>query len=323
MANRTTFLRLEKPNLMSTNWGASLNNNFDRLDKNAESVNNNLQQIRNIMGENNIIGTDENYPYIHISALKVGDKVYTYTLTLREKGNLKEGESKEVYKYENDEEKINTLDKINDYTGFYIAVDYNPPEDATIPIDVDSIFGKSWFKGEIATKYTGWSANGLQPAVLFTKYKQALGGWYIPNRVGIAADGKFTNQIEWEKQFAEEAKQSYITDIPIRALNTTTYVWSLINQTENTRLSSDPVAGGYDSAFNTFVHTYIKNAEGLRNTHFSFYVHGQNQISVDYAVNGQTQETGYEVTIVIYPKTTITESVYLCITVDVPQPNNN
>lgn len=95
------------------------------------------------MGENNIIGTDENYPYIHISALKVGDKVYTYTLTLREKGNLKEGESKEVYKYENDEEKINTLDKINDYTGFYIAVDYNPPEDATIPIDVDSIFGKS------------------------------------------------------------------------------------------------------------------------------------------------------------------------------------
>lgn len=155
MANRTTFLRLEKPNLMSTNWGASLNNNFEKLDKNAESVNNNLQQIRNTMGENNIIGMDENYPYIHISKLNTGNKAYNYTLTLREKGNLKEGESKVVYEYENGKEKINILNQINDYTGFYIAVDYEPPTDAALPADMSSILGKSWYKGEIATKYTG------------------------------------------------------------------------------------------------------------------------------------------------------------------------
>ena len=323
MANRTTFLRLEKPNLMSTNWGASLNNNFDRLDKNAESVNNNLRQIRNTMGENNIIGTDENYPYISISV-----KEGIYTLTLQE--TTTGGKTNVVYRFLNGKEEINNLGDIGDYTGFYIAKDYDVPNQ--VPEDVHQIFKQKWSIGEIATKYTGWDSNNLISEPLFVKYKQALGGWYVPTNVG-GDSSKLTNKITWEKQFAENAPKTAETSIPIRALNTHTFVWSLKGKEERSRLSSDPDLKGqnnspYDSDFQKFVDTYIKDDAGLRNTHFDFYQTGRdnngNMVYVDYTVNGRENGPRYDVDIILWPKVTITESnLYMRIYVGVPDPNNS
>ena len=324
MANRTTFLRLEKPNLMSTNWGASLNNNFDRIDKNAESVNNNLRQIRNTMGENNIIGTDEEYPYIYISYTGAA-----YELILQEKGDFT-GSTKEVYKYSNGIEETNLLNDIGDYTGFYIIADYVVPDE--IPESVHQIFKQKWSVGEIATKYTGWDLNNLVSEPLFVKYKQALGGWYVPTNVG-GDSSKLTNKITWEKQFAENAPKTAETSIPIRALNTHTFVWSLKGKGERSRLSSNPDLKGqnnspYDSDFQKFVDDYIKDDAGLRNTHFDFYLTGKdnnsNIIYVDYAVSGGENGPRYDVDIVLWPKTTITESnLYMRIYVGVPDPNSS
>lgn len=309
MANRTTFLRLEKPNLMSTNWGASLNNNFDRLDKNAESVNNNLRQIRNTMGENNIIGTDENYPYISISV-----KEGIYTLTLQE--TTTGGKTNVVYRFLNGKEEINNLGDIGDYTGFYIAKDYDVPNQ--VPEDVHQIFKQKWSIGEIATKYTGWDSNNLISEPLFVKYKQALGGWYVPTNVG-GDSSKLTNKITWEKQFAENAPKTAETSIPIRALNTTTFVYLLTGVQDNTSI---PIDGDYD----TFISTYIKNDDDLRNAHFDFCsTDGTNkQTYVDFSVEPYTGDGRYSVIITFYPKGTVSEpDLYFRITVGVPDPNNN
>lgn len=309
MANRTTFLRLEKPNLMSTNWGASLNNNFDRIDKNAESVNNNLRQIRNTMGENNIIGTDENYPYIGIS---VKDGIYTLTLQETATG----GKTKVVYRFSNGKEEINELGDIGDYTGFYIAKDYDVS--SQIAEDVHQVFKQKWSVGEIATKYTGWDSNNLISEPLFVKYKQALGGWYVPINVG-GSSSKLTNKITWEKQFAENAPKTAETSIPIRALNTSTYVYLLTGVQDGTTI---PVDGDYD----TFISTYIKNDDDLRNAHFDFYsTDGTNkQIYVDFSVRSYTGDGRYSVIITFYPKGTVSEpDFYFRITVGVPDPNSN
>lgn len=93
-------------------------------------------------------------------------------------------------------------------------------------------------------------------------------------------------------------------------------------------MSSDTNQGDYyNSAFESFVDNYIKDDEGLRNTHFDFYLSGEsstNQRLVDYVVSGENRGYGYNVTIVIYPRTTITESnLYMRIYAGVPDPNSN
>lgn len=84
------------------------------------------------MGENNIIGTDEEYPYIYISYTGAA-----YELILQEKGDFT-GSTKEVYKYSNGIEETNLLNDIGDYTGFYIIADYVVPDE--IPESVHQIF---------------------------------------------------------------------------------------------------------------------------------------------------------------------------------------
>lgn len=137
------------------------------------------------MGENNIIGTDENYPYIGIS---VKDGIYTLTLQETATG----GKTNVVYRFLNSKEEINNLGDIGDYTGFYIAEDYDVP--SQVAEDVHQVFKQKWSVGEIATKYTGWDSNNLISEPLFVKYKQALGGWYVPINVG-GSSSKLTNKI--------------------------------------------------------------------------------------------------------------------------------
>ena len=142
MANKTDYLKLDKPNVNSNNWGTAVNNNFERIDANAKTVKNSINRIQNTLGEANMIGFDENYQYVSFNIDSNGVATVTFFPTATSSG----------VKYYDSGTGVDNLSSFADYTGFYIKTDFTAVVDDTSPLP--DFFKKEWYIGEIAVKNT-------------------------------------------------------------------------------------------------------------------------------------------------------------------------
>lgn len=138
MANKTDYLKLDKPNVNSNNWGTAINNNFELIDANAKSTKNSIKRIQNTLGEANMIGFDENYQYISFTQ---DGRVILYATT-----------TSEGVEYYNHSTGTDNLAAFADYTGFYIKTDY--VASTTVDVSLPDFFQHNWYIGEIAVKNT-------------------------------------------------------------------------------------------------------------------------------------------------------------------------
>lgn len=261
MANKTDYLKLDKPNVNSNNWGAAINNNFELIDANAKSTKNSIKRIQNTLGEANMIGFDENFQYI--SFTQDGRVILYATAT------------SEGVEYYNHSTGTDNLSAFADYTGFYIKTDYVAP--TTVDVSLPDFFQHNWYIGEIAVKNTVWDEIEITNTIDFIKFKQSLGGWYLPILVGQDKDGNITNTITWEKKFAGTAEKETTTVIPFRTLNSPVFVQEFNGCAANQNFSS--------TDFTTFCNQLFSD-NNTRNLFIDFYTGtaGITPISVDYIV---------------------------------------
>ena len=142
MANKTDYLKLDKPNVNSNNWGTAINNNFELIDANAKSTKNSIKRIQNTLGEANMIGFDENYQYVEFSVDTNGVAKVIFYPTATSEGMV----------FYNSADGTDNLTAFADYTGFYIKTDY--VVSTTVDVSLPDFFQHNWYIGEIAVKNT-------------------------------------------------------------------------------------------------------------------------------------------------------------------------
>ena len=195
MADKTTYLQLNKPGANARGWGSALNNNMDILDNAYNSTNSRINSLQLQLGEMNYISFMPNKDYV---VFNEKDTTYFTVGAINDTGTALIPNTKQIYgagglPYE----------EIEDFTGFYILTGYDISKGTG-----DRPYDVSWSPGEILVKTSEVVNN--QRVAQFVKFPQALGGYYAPTdqEVGPSTTIKFT------KVLPLAAKDDYTITFP-------------------------------------------------------------------------------------------------------------
>lgn len=197
MADKTTYLQLNKPGANARGWGSALNSNMDILDNAYNSTNSRINSLQLQLGEMNYISFMPNQDYIKFNAGQNPDTSYFTVGAINDSGDdLKVGTTKE---YGTNKEPYT---EIEDFTGFYVLTSRSAVENAPAPYNTD------WEVGEILVKTSIVKDNQRTPQ--FIKFPQALGGYYVPTGQTIGP----STQVTFTKTLPLAAEDSYTITFP-------------------------------------------------------------------------------------------------------------
>lgn len=132
MADKTTYLQLNKPGANARGWGSALNSNMDILDNAYNSTNSRINSLQLQLGEMNYISFMPNQDYIKFNAGQNPDTSYFTVGAINDSGDdLKVGTTKE---YGTNKEPYT---EIEDFTGFYVLTSRSAVENAPAPYNTD------------------------------------------------------------------------------------------------------------------------------------------------------------------------------------------
>ena len=197
MADKTTYLQLNKPGANARGWGSALNNNMDILDNAYNSTNSRINSLQLQLGEMNYISFMPNQDYIKFNSGQSPDTSYFTVGAINKEGNDLEVDTTKKYGENND-----PYSEIEDFTGFYVLTSRTAVPNAPPPYDTD------WEAGEILVKTSIVEGNQRTPQ--FIKFPQALGGYYVPSGQTIGP----STQITFTKTLPLAAEKNYKITFP-------------------------------------------------------------------------------------------------------------
>lgn len=197
MADKTTYLQLNKPGANASGWGSALNNNMDILDNAYNSTNSRINNLQLQLGEMNYISFMPNQDYVKFNTGQNPDTSYFTVGAINEDGNDLEVGTTKKYGENND-----PYSKIKDFTGFYVLTSSPAIANAPAPYNTD------WEPGEILVKTSIVKGNERVPQ--FLKFPQALGGYYVPTGKTIGP----STQVTFTKTLSLAAKKNYTITFP-------------------------------------------------------------------------------------------------------------
>ena len=197
MADKTTYLQLNKPGANARGWGSALNNNMDILDNAYNSTNSRINSLQLQLGEMNYISFMPNQDYIKFNPGQSPDTSYFTVGAINKEGNDLEVGTTKKYGENND-----PYSEIEDFTGFYVLTSRTAVLNAPPPYDTD------WEAGEILVKTSIVEGNQRTPQ--FIKFPQALGGYYVPSGQTIGP----STQITFTKTLPLAAEKNYTITFP-------------------------------------------------------------------------------------------------------------
>ena len=209
MADKTTYLQLNKPGANARGWGSALNSNMDILDSAYNSTNSRINSIQLQLGEMNYISFLPNQDYVQFQ----GTGNYTsfdtgyVTQTVGSDGKITLTFNK-VKTYGSGSDPYT---EIPDFTGFYVFNTIQAKPNADAPYDT------AWSEGEILVKTSEISNN--QRIATFVKFPQALGGYYKPTEVINNTTGQTSGvgpnfTIKFEKVLPRSAEEEATITLP-------------------------------------------------------------------------------------------------------------
>lgn len=197
MADKTTYLQLNKPGANANGWGSALNSNMDILDNAYNSTNSRINNLQLQLGEMNYISFIPNQDYVKFNTGQNPDTSYFTVGAINEDGNDLEVGTTKKYGENND-----PYSKIKDFTGFYVLTSSPAIANAPAPYNTD------WEPGEILVKTSIVKGNERVPQ--FLKFPQTLGGYYVPTGETIGP----STQITFTKTLPLAAKKNYTITFP-------------------------------------------------------------------------------------------------------------
>lgn len=197
MADKTTYLQLNKPGANASGWGSALNNNMDILDNAYNSTNSRINNLQLQLGEMNYISFMPNQDYVKFNTGPSPDTSYfTVGAVNRDGDDLEVGTTKK-YGVNND-----PYSEIEDFTGFYVLTSSPARKNAPAPYNIE------WKAGDILVKNS--IVEGNQRIPQFIKFPQALGGYYVPTGKTIGP----STQVTFTKTLSLAAEDSYTITFP-------------------------------------------------------------------------------------------------------------
>ena len=202
MADKTTYLQLNKPGANARGWGSALNSNMDILDNAYSSTQSRIYSIQSQLGEMNYLSFESDYNY-----LQWGESTNYFTVgTVDSDDDTELNVDLGTKNYGNSVNPVaEPYTEIPDFTGYYIIQDYTPPSTGTVP---PAPYDVSWKKGEILVKTSEIKDN--QRIAKFVRFPQALGGYYIPTTYQIGP----TTTIDFKKTLPLSAGDTYRITFP-------------------------------------------------------------------------------------------------------------
>lgn len=197
MADKTTYLQLNKPGANARGWGSALNNNMDILDNAYNSTNSRINNLQLQLGEMNYISFMPNQDYVKFNTDPSPDTSYFTVGAINRDGDDLEVDTTKKYgvNYE-------PYSEIEDFTGFYVLISSPARKNAPAPYNIE------WKAGDILVKTS--IVEGNQRIPQFIKFPQALGGYYVPTGTTIGP----STQITFTKTLSLAAEDSYTITFP-------------------------------------------------------------------------------------------------------------
>ena len=226
MADKTTYLQLNKPGANARGWGSALNSNMDILDSAYNSTNSRINSIQLQLGEMNYISFLEDYQYVKLnedndSYFTIGTVSNTGVFTGEKQygeGAGTSGLTREPYT------------EIPDFTGFYVVDGVNSYSSAA-PYDLN------WQAGEILVKTSQIQDN--QRIARFVKFPQALGGYYEPQTKQVVGPNY---EVKFNKVMPLDAPETVTITMPAGTVNGT---WKNIQLSSSSFVSTSSTSGAY------------------------------------------------------------------------------
>lgn len=235
MSNKTNTIGLTKPMPGSRNWGQVMNNNLDAIDQAFQNSNNKIDYVNNTLNSLNYLDIQEGEDWCvigRVGLLNKGEELTRsqiiqerdtidskegcfYTGTIIGNGDSAQFKVSKAFTTNN----VPELVAYNNYRGFYLF--YSSPKNSSWTNITDSLFDKlpwdpsfNWQIGEIVVKKPYIKQNeGTK--ITFTKFTQALGGYYIPEQIVGSTDLKF------KKALYHEAKDTQVIHFPAGFMDAT------------------------------------------------------------------------------------------------------
>lgn len=226
MADKTTYLQLNKPGANASGWGSALNNNMDILDNAYNSTNSRINNLQLQLGEMNYISFMPNQDYVKFNTGSSPDTSYFTVGAINEEGDdLKVGTTKK-YGVNND-----PYSEIEDFTGFYVLTSSPARKNAPAPYNIE------WKAGDILVKTS--IVEGNQRVPQFIKFPQALGGYYEPQTKQVVGPNY---EVKFNKVMPLNAPETVTITMPAGTVNGT---WKNIQLSSSSFVSTSSTSGAY------------------------------------------------------------------------------
>lgn len=192
----TSYLGLTLPAPNSTQWGTSINTNFEDIDTAYGALYNQLSSLRLQLGQTGLYYTDPQYTGL-LQFNTSGNSVYKAYIT------TKASPTTPIVVFENNKY-TDLLTDIIDYTMFVV----------TLPVAQQSLQfvmgNEQWGHGDIAIKMTRFDSATQKNVTSLYKMAQSIGGYYRPMRY-IWDTVSATPSLEYARENAVQSSNIHIS----------------------------------------------------------------------------------------------------------------
>lgn len=322
MSNKTNTIGLTKPMPGSRNWGQVMNNNLDAIDQAFQNSNNKIDYVSNtlnslnyldiqegedwcVIGRAGLINIENDINGLTCSEIQTRDTIDSeegcfYIGTIIGNGDNARFKASEAFTTSN----ISKLTAYNNYRGFYLF--YSSSKSSSWKNLKDDLFDKlpwdpsfQWQTGEIVVKKPYIKQN--EPTkITFTKFTQALGGYYIPEQIDGSTDLKF------KKALYHEAKDEQIVHFPAGFMDATYSETTLVGKqpegSDHFEINlNDQLANSNISDYSNVEVKFFENENENENSDFC-----RKQVMFEYNIEYNPSDKKYYC--IITPHTTIDPS---------------